>query len=44
MCARCVEHALDRVRGAGDVGATFDGGERWSNQQEQQANHADHDQ
>ena len=42
--ARGVEHALDRVRGAGDVGPAFDVCECRSNQHQQQPNDADDDQ
>src|SRR4051794_17686492 len=41
--ARCVERALDRVRGAGDVGPAFCRGERWSDQHQQEPDNADDD-
>ncbi len=41
--ARGVEHAFDRVCGAGDVGPTFDVRECWSDQHQQEANDADDD-
>ena len=41
--ARGVEHAFDRVRGAGDVGPAFDVRERRSDQHQQESNDADDD-
>ncbi len=41
--ARGVEHALDRVRGAGDVGPAFDVCECGSDQHQQKADDADDD-
>ena len=38
-----VEHAFDRVCGAGDVGSAFDGCECWRHQHHQQADDADDD-
>src|SRR5207248_812295 len=38
-----VEHAFDRVRGTGDVGAAFDSCKRWRDQHHQKANDADDD-
>ena len=38
-----VEHAFDRVRGAGDVGSAFDGCERGRDQHHQKADDADDD-
>ena len=43
VCARGVEHAFDRVRGAGDVGPAFDGCERRRDQHHQEADDADDD-
>jgi len=39
-----VEHAFDRVRGTGNIGPAFDGGERRNNEHEQDGNDADDDQ
>ena len=43
VCARGVEHAFDRVRGAGDVGSAFDRCERGRDQHHQEADDADDD-
>ena len=38
-----IEHAFDRVRGAGDIGPAFDSCERRSDQHQQEADDADDD-
>ena len=43
VCARGIEHALDRVRSAGDVGPASDICECWGDQNHQHRNDADDD-